>query len=591
MTNMPFSPPPGMIGDDTVFAAPGRWRNGSWVRFWEGNWQVKGGYERLLLTNLGGVCRAVLGWQDGAGVQSVAFGLHNALRFWQSGLFQNITPALNFPPQTLGANPISTVNLSPTVTMAQPAHGYQVGQSVTISGATTPVNGIATNGVRVIVAVTANTWTWTAPGNATATGAGGGALVVVQNQTAFIPGQIDGTGGAGFGTGAYGVGNFGEPSTADYFPLTWSLAAFGGTLMANPRGRTIFKYTVGDPVALPLANAPRVCTYMVTTASRQVMAFGCNEEVGGVFNQLCIRWSDIENDTVWNATSQNNAGEWILEAGGRIVGAKNCGDYVLVWTTTALFLGSFIGDPGQTWRFERVGQNCGLIGPNASIVRSQNAEWITPDRQFWTYPLGGAPRMVDCPIRSDFEDYFAQGQDDKITGSGVTTFGEVTWFYADRRDGLECSRAFTNSANGWSRDLIARSAFCDAGPQPNPIGVSPSGFAYWHEKGHSADGAILSGFLESTDFYMAEADGGVMANGVWPDFKNQVGTFQMRIFGREYPQSQERTYGPWALQPGQSRRPFRMAARIARVRYDFASAPAYARGGNPMFDVEPIGGR
>jgi hypothetical protein len=172
MPNMPFTLPTGMVSDDTVFAAPGRWRRGSWVRFWEGSWQIKGGFERFLLDNLGGVCRTVFGWQDQQEITSVAFGLHNGLKYWQSGTFADITPA------------------------------------------------------------------------------------------AFVAGQIDGTGGAGFGTGAFGVGNYSEPSTADYFPLTWSLAAYGGDLMANPRGQTIFQYTPGDPLALPLAGAPARVTFM-----------------------------------------------------------------------------------------------------------------------------------------------------------------------------------------------------------------------------------------------------------------------------------------------------------------------------------------
>jgi len=501
VSNMPFSPPPGMVSDETVFAAPGRWRNGSWVRFWEGNWQVKGGFERLLLDNLGGVCRAVLGWQDASEFQSVAFGLHNGLKFWQSGLFQDITPA------------------------------------------------------------------------------------------EFVAGEVDGTGGAGYSTGAYGVGDYGEPSTADYFPLTWSLGTWGGDLIANPRGQTIFQYTVGDPLAVPLANAPERVTYMLTLTSRQVMAFGCNESVSGDFNPLAIRWSDIENAEDWTESSANNAGEWILESGGRIVCARAIGDYVLVWTAVSLFLGTFLGDPGQTWKFERVGANCGAIGPGAPVIKAQTAVWWSPDRVCWSYSLGAAPVIVECPIREAFADHVSQGQDDKIVGATVQSFNEVTWFYPDARDGLECSRSLTMGADGWHNDLIARSAFTDAGPQVNPIGVSPEGFAYWHEKGRSADGAILSGFLESTDFYVAQGDGGVIVNGVWPDFKDQVGVMQMRIFGRQYPQAAERTYGPYALQPGQSRRPFRMSARIARVRYDFASAPAYARGGAPMFDVQPVGGR
>jgi hypothetical protein len=66
---------------------------------------------------------------------------------------------------------------------------------------------------------------------------------------------------------------------------------------------------------------------------------------------------------------------------------------------------------------------------------------------------------------------------------------------------------------------------------------------------------------------------------------------QLTMATKENPQSIPRTHGPWTLAAGQGRRSFRVAGRIVRVRYDFASAPCYARGGKPEFQIEPIGGR
>lgn len=591
MGNMPFAPPPGLIGDDTVFSAPGRWRNSSMVRFWQGSWQVRGGWERLSLENLGGVCRAVMGWQDASDVQGIAFGLHNGLKVWQDSTIFDITP-VNPAPVALGANPLSTIIGSRIVGVVIPAHGLVTGDHVELSGLAV-TGGLDLNAVWHVDSVTGvNSITILHNVAATATVAAGGGAAGFAQHLLFKPGEIDGTGGAGYSTGAYGIGTYGTPSTADYFPLTWSLSPWGQNLMANPRGQGIFYWD--GLTAFPaerIPTAPVNCTYMLVNPQRQVMAFGCNEEVSGEFNPLAIRWSDIENFDDWATLSSNNAGEWILESGGRIVCARLIGDYVLVWTLDAVFLGTFIGDPGQTWKFDKVGANCGAIGPGAPVVRAQTATWIAPDKMFWTYNLGGAPSQVACPIRGMFEDYMTLGQNDKIMGATVGGFGETTWFYPDSRDGFENSRALTLGAEGWSRDLLSRSAFVDAGPHTYPIGVSPDGWAYWHEKGHSSDGAPLSGFIESADFYMGEGDGGVMVNGVWPDLKGQIGVFRLSIFGREYPQARERTFGPWNLQPGQSKRSFRKAMRIARVRLDFGSAPCYARGGKPEFDVQAIGGR
>jgi hypothetical protein len=409
---------------------------------------------------------------------------------------------------------------------------------------------------------------------------------------AFVAGAIDGTGGAGYGTGTYGTGTYGSPSTADYWPLTWSLSSYGGTMIANPRGQGIFQWNnVTATPAIPLTNAPAVCTYALSLPQRQVMAFGCNEEISGTFNHLCIRWSDIENPTDWTTSPTNNAGEYILEGGGRIVAARVVGDYVFVWTDVNVYLGTYIGDPGETWRFDKQGAG-GLIGPGAAVVVGQSVAWISPDAQFYSCPLGGQLSIIECPIRKAFADNIAIGQADKIVGASIAQFREIRWYYPDARDGFENSRAVTIGVGGnWYRDQLARTAFIDAGPSVSPIGVSYAGNAYWHEKGNSADGAVLSWFIESTDFYLDEAAANLTVNGVFPNFKDQVGGIRLSLIMREHPQATERTKGPYVLAPNLGRKSFRASGRVCRVRMEGSSSPAYARMGKLEFDVEAIGGR
>ena len=501
--NQPFQPQQGQINDDTTFNERGRWSNSSMIRFYNGSWQTKGGWERFTLQRLKGVCRSCLAWTDFSDILTTAYGLHNGLQVLRDSLLYDITP------------------------------------------------------------------------------------------TPWTDGQIDGTGGRGYGTGAYGVGTYGTESATQYYPLTWSLSTWGDQLIANPRGRGIYQWT-GSTAALAtlVPNAPVNVQYALVTPQRQVMAFGCNEEISGAVNPLAIRFSDIEDQTDWTTLPNNNAGEIILEAFGRIVCARVIGDYVLVWTAVGLYLGTFLGAPGQTWKFEHIGNNCGAISPGAPLVKNLNAMWIAQDGTFWSYSLGGVPTQIVCPIRQMFVDHIAQGQSDKIVASAVSTFQEVGWFYPDDRDGYECSRQICVGPEGWNRDLLPRSAFIDAGPQSNPIGVAPTGEIYLHEKGNYADGGPITGFIESADFYLSEAEGGLMVNGMWPDFRSQQGPLALTLYLRDHPQAAvTRTYGPYTLLPGQERKSFRGAGRIARVRFDFSSAPAYARAGKPEFDIAPIGGR
>lgn len=423
----------------------------------------------------------------------------------------------------------------------------------------------------------------------------GGLLVDITPTSRFTAGQIDGTGGAGYGTGAYSVGTYSAPSAADFFPLTWSLGTYGQSLMANPRGQTIFWWqnNTGTPAAA-LTNAPAKVTCMLVAKTRQVMAFGCNEEVSGTFNPLCLRFSDIEDPTDWTTTVTNNAGEIILEGGGRIVGAQAIGDNILVWTDNALYLGTFTGDQNDPWSFPCVAEHCGLAGPNAAAIVGQTAYWFSRDGQFRAYALGGEPQVMDSPVQASLFANLAPAQSDKIFAASVSAFNEVWWFYPDARDGggLENSRYVSLGVvdGSWSRGILARTAYTDAGAAPYPVAVDPTGLAYYQEKGNSANGGPIDGFIESADQYLSP-DQVQMIRGVWPDFQAQQGIVKITVSTRFYPQDTPVAFGPFISPIGTEKLDFRTSGRMANIKIEANSAPCFFRLGAPAFDVVPAGGR
>lgn len=299
----------------------------------------------------------------------------------------------------------------------------------------------------------------------------------------YVKGNINGATGQGFGTGSYGKGPYGQISavSVDYGPRIWTLVNFGESLIATPRLGEIYwwRNDVGVPatkvsdepgaVAVPVKN-----NIVLVTKQRQVLSFGCNEEFSGVYNPLCIRGSDIGGNLQdWAVTAANNAFEEILPSGGSIVGAKLFGDYVVVWTQNSLYVGAFIGDPGQTYRFDAVDGAVGLLGPNAVSIVGQTAFWISPDLQVWSCGVGGVPELVMCPIRDDTLGHLAELQGDKVVVSYVPSANELRIDYPDSRDGLENSRYLSLSlADGaWSKGVQSRTAFERGLAFVNPLGV------------------------------------------------------------------------------------------------------------------------
>lgn len=420
----------------------------------------------------------------------------------------------------------------------------------------------------------------------------GGQLVKV-TPSAFTGGAVDGTGSAGFGTGAFGVGPFGLASTSDYFPITWSLGAYGQTLIASPRGQTIYQWTNDINVrAQPVTGAPAAVTFALVAPTRQVFAFGCNEEVSGVFNPLCIRHCGIADLTNWTTTasSASTAREYVLPGGGRIVAARIVGRSILVWTNHQLWIGTYYGQVGKVWGFERVGDHCGLLGPNAVAVTGATAYWVSPDRQFHAYTLGGAVTDVACPIRGDFADNLAASQSDKVMASTIGEFSEVRFDYPDARDGFENSRYLGLAiagpdAGAWYRGVMARTAMVDAGPSAYPCGTAVDGRIYWHEKGASADGGVLTWRIKSSDAPLDENYEALVIQ-AWPDIADQVGVVSLTFTVRDKPQGVQEALGPFLMAPDEEALDFKVSGRLFGVEIAGQGAPSRARLGRLVFQAK-----
>ncbi len=497
----PLILPPGLVGDDTDFSTPG-WKDANNIRFWRGLPETIGGWEKLTLETLPGVCRSVFGWKDGGSLLSFAFGLHNGLTVWQSGEVANITP------------------------------------------------------------------------------------------TEFVAGNIDGTGGPGYGVGGYGDGGYGEPSGADWFALTWSFGTRSfGELYANPRGQGIFRWTNDtSQVAEVLPGSPEVCNFILTLSTDQVAAFGCTA-VANNYSPACIRISDIDDPEEWSLGPTTEAEQHYLKGNGRIVAAREVQGYVMVWTDAEMHLGSYSG----SWRFDRMGSG-GLAGLNAVAIVGNRAFWVGPDAQFYSAAPGEAPRPLVSPLRDEFEEGLSPGQMDKIVAASTNERGEVIWFYPHKAEGYENSRALRLSVidGAWSKSIMARTAYVDANPAQSPVGVTYDGKVYWHERGRSADGSPLSWYIETGGQYLAPAEQMILLRGLMPDFRGvgaekAVGAITLKMEGRMMPQDDWSVLGSYVFNAATQRVDFLHSTRIAKLRFEGSGSPVSVRFGKPTFDVTATG--
>jgi hypothetical protein len=520
--------------------------------------------------------------------------------------------------ETLGNNPLSVTSGQAKVTVTDTAHGLADGTVVTFSGAAA-VGGITPNGAFPVTVIDANSYSFTFTSDATSTATGGGAAVVatvpatgggtavkIAPQKAFQPGQINGTGGRGYGTGAYGVGGYGQPSDTEYFPRTWSFGALGENLVCSPRGGTIYIWQNDTAEnAEPITNAPRTVTHMLVTPERVIMALGCNQEDGSGFNPRCIRHTDsritLTEGThegavgyeVWDTDVDTLAREKILEGAGVLVAGRNAGYGNFVLTDNECWDCRYVGSLDEVYSFSKLGEDCGLIGPNAIAVKNQRAFWWTLDYQFMTCALGGEPQSIANPLRDELEENLAPVQRNKIYAATISGRNEAWFFYPDNRDGLENSRAvFFSTTEGWfGKAQMPRTAFIDAGPALYPLGVDPEGNVFWHERGESADGEAISWSLESAPQYIDSGERLIFVRSFYPDFKGQQGAISLTIITREEAQGQPTEHGPFVITPTTEVVDLDVEARLVSFRISGSSAPASFRLGTIIFEGRQAGRR
>lgn len=483
MSNVIFSPPPGLYTDDTSFTDKGRWIDGSNVRPWEGQMQVIGGWLRRISTQITGSTYKsdIREWKSNNGTSYVAYGPPANLKIETGATLYDVTP------------------------------------------------------------------------------------------------------------------------TGTFANSQWVFQNWGETLLANVSGAKLYQWSLntGTPAA-EITQSPDNITCILVTPERQCLALGCNEEVSTTFNSRCIRGCDLEDLTDWTTTATNNAFEHILDgATSGIVTGRMVGSVVAVWTETELFVGQFIGDPSQTYRFDRIGSNCGAIGRRAVQVVGSTVYWLAPNLEFWAWTPGAEPTVLKCPIINGFRADVETANKANIFASHVAAFNEV-WFTYPQSSGAYLGRFVALNVNSalWFKGVTKRRAMVQG--LSSVIAVDNGGNLINCEVGRYGDSATngtLEWSLESASYYLDKANRRVMLRGVWPDFGNdRSGNVSMVLKTREYPvQVDEVFQTAITLAQLTTKKNFRASGRIYQVALSGTDSgtntATYMRFGSLVFDGVPTGMR
>lgn len=525
-------------------------------------------------------------------------------------IFGNPLPAPSGSSSTSVAE-FTTITSTAVVTVTLDNHGYVLGDTYPALISTT-VGGVTIYGNYTVNSVVdANNFT----------------IVVAQNATsstsAFINGgnaamlYSIGTGppatGTGYGVGGYGQGGFGRgvtitPAMGTPIPANnWTLDNFGQDLIAVPINGTLFQpIYVWDPLSpLNIAQAisqgpPLNDGAFVAMPQRQIIAWGST--VTGIQDPLLIRWCDVNNFSVWVGQPTNQAGQYRIPKGSKIVSCIQGPQQGLIFTDIDVWSMQYIGLP-DIYGFNEIGTGCGLIAKKAVAAFNGAIYWMGQSQFF---SLGGVSSSgtiegvgpLPCPVWDVIFQRLDRSNTDKIRIAVNSYFGEISWYYPTITSMGEVAAyvKYNVYLGTWDFGNLARSAWIDQSVLGAPIGADPNLlYIYQHETSPDADGQPLLSSFQTGYFALADGDLKVFVDQVWPDMKwgtygsSQGATVNITFQVADYPGQTPTTYGPYPVTVGTTFFSPRFRGRLVSIGIASNDLGSFWRLGNIRYRVQQDG--
>lgn len=453
-----------------------------------------------------------------------------------------VSTPFTFSASVSGANTAlftTTITLS-TVQVTLAGHGLIPGQYFSVNVSTT-VGGIVLFGnYPVATVINADNFTFDSGTPAGSSTTGYENADNVRIQYLLHAGLISATVQGGYGVGPYGTGGYGIGTVATApTPLRqWFFGNWGSFLLANPSGGGIY---VWDPAGGVVSNnatiigtAPTANVMFIAMPERQVVALGANGD------PLLIKWSDVDDYTNWTAATGNQAGQYRLPKGSKIVGGIQAPQMGMIWTDLGVWAMQYINLP-FVYGFTEIASGCGLISARALGILGGQVYWMSHNN-FFLYE--GGVNTLPCSVWDKIFFNLNTQQFDKITCAVNSSFNEISWFYPSLSGAGEVDSyvKYNKLDQVWDFGTLVRTAWTDQSVITNPAGVDENGYIQQHEISNDADGAPMLSSIESGFFKISDGLLYIFIERLIPDFILSGGTtVQVTISVQDYPTDPPKT--------------------------------------------------
>lgn len=364
--------------------------------------------------------------------------------------------------------------------------------------------------------------------------------------TGFVTPASASNTGDGYGTGAYGGGDYGTPrSDSGLMPAIYQyyFGSWGEHLIfcCNSDGK-IYRYIPGDTRATQITGSPTQCAGLVVTDQRMIVAFGC----GGKYNR--VEWCDREDYTVWTTLETNLAGGLNVNTSSPLIDAVNWRGEIVLFTKSDLHVMSYVGYP-NAYGVQKVSDYSPPISPRAVIATSRSITWIAKGG---LYQFDGGIVPIDCPVWETLSENVNVVTMGKIC-AGHNSFNDEMWFFFPETGEASPNRGmvWNYRENLWGFISIGRTTWLDAGVWPFPITTDGSGYVIQHEHVALSSSYELGSripFLESAPNDVAYGQNLIEVRRIIPDEQFQAAEqLSYTLIGKMYPGQPERSFGPYQM--------------------------------------------
>lgn len=534
MTLTALQLPPGIVRGANPDDAPGRWFDGSLIRWRQGIMEPVGGWSRITTAALASTPARIHQWRRNANATSMTLvGCDSHLYADDSGTYVNVSPS-------------SLVPLS---------SASDLGYGTTTYG--TGTYGTARSGTSTI-APRREAWTFANWGeDVLAVSSSDGRLLYYSSATPSTAAKT---------VGVYPISTISRTSNVTTIDTTTAHNLTSGeavriagvtdatfnasSAVATVTGSTTFTYpntgtngsssggTVQD-LSVPTNNRA-----VVVTPERHVMLIGA----GG--NPRRLAWSSREDYTDWNFSSVTNTSGFLeLQSETPLVTGCKVREGTLVWSVNRAFLARYVGLP-YIHGVDELG-SARLYAPNAFAEFNGRCVWMDAEG-FYSYGNGSIQ-----PLPSPLVDYVFSNIDPlygprKAHASANGLFPEI-WFFYPSNGSTECDRAvvWNWSEDWWSIALLPRAAAFPAGVGEYPVMASSDGHIWRHE-----DGWNYGSFDYASNIYVTSGTlnlpGDEQSMNISQVIPSNGGNYNMTKFtfySRMAPSGDERTFGPYNSRP------------------------------------------